>query len=188
MGLASWRDPEPVSAFPEALRVIRVPNLNRPEAVAAITAASCDLVCLMGARIINGKTIAALRAPIVNIHSSDPRWVRGGPVVIWEVLDGRDYIQLTIHEVVEALDAGAMLATRAHGIRFSGGIGRTTRHTMRAARPHVADLFAGVIEQWRRDELRRTSFQPGQLRVTPPVSQTLRAELRCRRSLARRTY
>ncbi len=176
-GLGSTGDPAP--RLPGGLDVVRVPNLNRAAAIAAIVDARCDLVCLMGARILTAKTLDALRAPVVNIHSSDPRWVRGGPVVVWEVLDARSEILLTVHEVAAALDAGAILATASHRISYAGGIGSTTRRTMRAALPAVCDLFARVIEQHRDGTLQRAPFAPGELRVTPSVTQALRAEMLC---------
>lgn len=178
--VGSKRHRESAQRFPDGTQVVHVPNLNRPAAIEAITAAGCDLVCLMGARILSAKTITALGAPVVNIHSSDPRWVRGGPVIIWEVLDQRACIQLTVHEVVEALDAGAILATAEQRILYSGGIGSTTRGTMRAAHPVVSNLFARVIAEFRDRTVQRTPFQPGDLRVTPTVLQTTRAEILCR--------
>jgi hypothetical protein len=174
--------------LPETVRVVRTRTLNAPAAAAAIREEGCDLVCLMGARILTRKTLQAIGVPIVNIHSSDPRWVRGGPVVVWEVLDDRPEIVLVVHEVVEELDAGAILAEDSQPLLYRSGLRATTDATMGAARPRVADLFATVILDFHAGTLKRTPFAAGQLRVTPKIRETLRADLLCRLRSRRRRY
>ena len=175
----SPRPPEP-PPIPAGIPVARTRTLNAPAATAAVQEAACDLVCLMGARILTRKTLQALRVPIVNIHSSDPRWVRGGPVVVWEVLDGRPAITLVVHEVVEALDAGKILAQGSQRLLYQGGLGATTEATMAAARPRVGDLFETVIRAFQSGSPAGVPFAPGELRVTPRIRETLRADLLCR--------
>jgi hypothetical protein len=170
-------EPRPL---PESLHVVLAASLNAPAAVSAIQDARCDLICLMGARILTAKTLETIGAPIVNIHSSDPRWVRGGPVVVWEVLDGRPQIVLVVHEVGEALDAGPILAQGSQRLLYRGGLRATTEATMAVARTQVTDLFASVIRDYQVGSVRKTAFAPGELRVTPRVGETLRAELQCR--------
>jgi hypothetical protein len=182
----SLRSPEP-APIPPDVRVVRSRTLNAAAAVTAVQEAKCNLVCLMGARILTRKTLQALAVPIVNIHSSDPRWVRGGPVVVWEVLDGRPAITLAVHEVVEALDAGKIFAQGSQRLLYLGGLGATTEATMAAARPHVGDLFETVIRAFQAGSAVGIPFAPGELRVTPRIRETLRAELLCRaRSRGRR--
>lgn len=172
-------------SLPEGLPIVRVPTLNSPTAIHAIIRAGCDLVCLMGARILTRRTLAGIGLPIINIHSSDPRWVRGGPVVVWEVLAGRPAITLVVHEVVEAVDAGAILAQGSQRVLYQGGLGATTEATMAAARPTVADLFERAIRDRLAGLPQRTPFQPGELRVTPALGEALRAERLCRVRTAR---
>ena len=181
----SPRIPEP-APIPTDVRVVRSRTLNAPTAVTAVQEAKCDLVCLMGARILTRKTLQALAVPIVNIHSSDPRWVRGGPVVVWEVLDGRPAITLVVHEVIEALDAGKMFAQGSQRLLYEGGLGATTEATMAAARPCVGDLFETVIRAFQAGSAVGIPFVPGELRVTPRIRETLCAELLCRARSRRR--
>jgi hypothetical protein len=166
--------------FPSDIRVVKVPTLNSAAAIEAVQSAGCDLVCLMGARILTRRTLDAMSASIVNIHSSDPRWVRGGPVVVWEVLAGHPALTLTVHEVTPAVDAGAILAERTQPVMYRGGLGATTQATMVAARPKVGDLFEQVIRDMAVGNAQRTSFTPGTLKVTPNLYQSLRAEMLCR--------
>jgi len=170
--------------FPPGLSVARVPTLNAPAAAEAIDAAGCDLVCLMGARVLTRRTLRAIGRPIVNIHSSDPRWVRGGPVVVWEVLAGRPAVGLVVHEVTEVLDAGAILAQGEQPLLYQHGLGETTRATMAAARARVGSLFEQVIRDKAAGTEHRTTFAPGPLKVTPSVGESFRAELLCRRRSA----
>jgi methionyl-tRNA formyltransferase len=169
-----------VAKAPPSLAVVRVGTLNSREAVDVVKSRGCDLVCLMGTRIISKETLAALGIPVVNIHSSDPAFVRGGPPVVWEILDKRTSITLTVHEVVEKLDSGAILRQKNHPIVFAGGLGRTVAGTMLAAKPLVAQLFYEVLVDYQRGAVERTEFAPGVLRVTPPIAATVRADCLCR--------
>ena len=166
----------------ESVAVVRVPTLNSAEAVEAVRSRACGLVCLMGTRVISKEALTDLSVPVINIHSSDPSFVRGGPPVIWEVLDGRESIALTIHEAVERVDTGAILRQAAHPILYAGGLGKTVGATMLSAQPKVARLFFDVITEYKEERLERTEFTPGPLRVTPSVAETLRADRFCRRS------
>jgi len=102
--------------LPPQLPTLHVPTLNAPAAAEATRNFGCDLVCLMGARFLSRRTLRNIGVPVVNIHSSDPRWVRGGPVVVWEVLANRAAITLVVHEATEVLDAGAILAQALNGL------------------------------------------------------------------------
>jgi len=176
----------PAPPFPEGVQAVRVPTLNSPLAAEAIRTAGCGFVCLMGARYLTRRTLQRIGVPIVNIHSSDPRWVRGGPVVVWEVLAGRTHITLVVHEVNEVLDSGAILAQAAQPLLYQGGLGATTTATLTAARPIMADLFDRVIRDQVAGTPRRTEFTPGPLKVTPSVRESLWAEIVCRRRTPRR--
>ncbi len=173
---------QPEPAFPAGANLIRVPTLNAPLAIDAVRAgAGHDLVCLMGARFLTRRTLRGLAAPVVNIHSSDPRRIRAGPVVVWEVLVDEPELTPVVHEATDVLDAGAILAEAAQPILYRGGLGATTTATMTAARPHVADLFANLVRGLATGTASRTPFAPGPLKVTPSVRETLRADLLCRR-------
>lgn len=166
--------------FPPGLPIVRVPTLNAASASEAMHRAGCDLICLMGARYLTRRTLRAVGAPVVNIHSSDPRWVRGGPVVVWEVLAHRSEIALVVHEATEVLDSGAILAQGAQAILYRGGLGATTAATMSASRLPVGDLFEQVIRDVAAGNPKRTPFAPGPLKVTPSLRESSRAELLCR--------
>jgi hypothetical protein len=160
--------------------VVRVGSLNSEEAIDAVKRANCELVCLMGARILTRKTLTALGIPIINSHASDPRKIRGGPPVVWEVLGGEREIVLTIHRVTEQLDAGTIHRQARQPIVFRNGIGSTTIATMQAALPTVCDLFEQVVVEYAAGTPTSIEFDPGPVFVTPSATAALRSELLCR--------
>jgi len=172
--------PEAMYEISEEIRVVKVPTLNSGLAIEAVSENDCDLICLMGTRIVTSETLRALKRPIVNIHTSDPRFVRGGPAVVWEILAGHCEIVLTIHQVVAKLDAGAILMQDVQPIIYSGGLGKTIQNTMVSAQPKIADLFKEVILRFQDGTLDHKTFPPGPLRVTPKIRETLRAQMLCR--------
>jgi folate-dependent phosphoribosylglycinamide formyltransferase PurN len=166
--------------FGKETTLVRVDTLNSQEACDAIRRSGCNLICLMGTRILTRKTLTAINLPIVNIHCSDPRFMRGSPSVVWETLAGYTSVTLTVHKVVPELDSGDILCEAKHPIEFSGGLGSTVSRTMRSALPVVADLFLQTILSFKTGTLCSLPFDPGPLRVTPKVLETLRAEWICR--------
>jgi hypothetical protein len=161
--------------------LIRVGTLNDGAAAAVVRNHDCDVVCLMGTRILTARTLADLGRPAINIHSSDPAHIRGGPPVVWEVLAGLDAVILTVHEVVPEVDAGRILVQQSHGISFSGGLGRTVERTMQAASEPVASLFEAALLGLRSGTLSPQSYQPGEFRTVPSITEMLRADRICRR-------
>src|SRR5437867_3803202 len=75
----------------------------------------------------------------------DPQLVRGGPVVVWELLQNANDIVLTLHRVTGQLDAGAVLEQRSIPIRFRNGLRGTTKATLAAAEPVAAAMFYDVL-------------------------------------------
>jgi len=167
--------------WPADVQVVQVPTLNCDQTTQAVRDSGCDVVCLMGAVMLSRETLSKLPPTVINIHSSDPQLVRGGPVVVWEILQNCSDIILTLHRVTEQLDGGAILDQRSVPIRFRNGLRGTTRATMAAAEPVVAGMFYDVLTKAAAGRLEERRSTPGPLRVTPSVRQLIEAERRCRR-------
>ncbi len=165
--------------LPSALRVVRVPSLNSREAIAAIRAAGADLVCLMQTRFLNARTLAALASEIVNLHTSDPRFMRGGPAIVWEILDDRKEIVMTVHRATEILDGGDILLQRPQPIVFRASLGATLAQTWEGALPAMADLVFDAIVGLENGTVTRQKFVPGPLRAMPTVAQMMCAQWKC---------
>jgi methionyl-tRNA formyltransferase len=165
--------------IPPALHVVCVPSLNSPEATAAIRSSGAELVCLMQTRFLNARTLAALGVEVVNLHTSDPRFMRGGPAIVWEILDDRDEIVMTVHKATEVLDGGDILLQKPQPVIFRASLGATLAQTWTAALPAMADLVFDAIVGMKKGTLTRLSFVPGLLRATPAVTQMLLARRKC---------
>ncbi|MBI5685326.1 MAG: hypothetical protein HZC54_09600 [Verrucomicrobia bacterium] len=171
-----------VSDLPQlspSLHVVRVPSLNSPAAITAIRSAGAELVCLMQTRFLNARTLVALSTEVINLHTSDPRFMRGGPAIVWEILDDREEIIMTIHKATEVLDGGDILLQRPQPIVFRASLGATLAQTWATALPAMADLVFDVIVGVKNGTLTPQSFVPGPLRATPSVENVLRAWRKC---------
>jgi methionyl-tRNA formyltransferase len=161
--------------------VLRVGSLNNGMAACLVRDLGCDVVCLMGTRILTARTLDELGSPAINIHSSDPAIIRGGPPVVWEVLAGLNEITLTIHEVAPQVDTGRILIQHAHAISFCGGLGSTIAQTMDGAAAPVAGLFDAALRGLWDGSIKPRSFEAGSLRTIPTVRELIRADRICRR-------
>ena len=171
-----------VSALPKlppALWVVRVPSLNSPEATTAIHAAGAELVCLMQTRFLTGKTLGALATEVINLHTSDPRFMRGGPAIVWEILGGHKEIIMTVHKATGVLDGGDILLQRPQPIVFRAGLGSTLAQTWSGALPAMADLVLDALVGIKNGTMVRQGFVPGPLRATPAVTRMLLAQWKC---------
>ncbi|MBF0454240.1 MAG: hypothetical protein HQL72_05400 [Magnetococcales bacterium] len=171
--------------LPEEIVTVEVGNLNDDVCVETTKQLPCDVICLMGTRIISKKVLDALKpALVINIHSGDPAFVRGSPALFWEILDGRDTIVLTIHEVVPELDAGPILLQKELPIRYSGSLGKTLDATSDLLPDQITDMFKEVLRQCQNKTEERRPFSPGKIRVIPSVLQTIAAHRVCQKKTA----
>jgi peptidoglycan/xylan/chitin deacetylase (PgdA/CDA1 family) len=69
-----------------------------------------DLGIVYGTRILKPSLFSIPRLGSINIHKRKvPDYRGGGPVGLWEMLDGQSEIGVTVHQVTEKLDAGAVV-------------------------------------------------------------------------------
>jgi peptidoglycan/xylan/chitin deacetylase (PgdA/CDA1 family)/folate-dependent phosphoribosylglycinamide formyltransferase PurN len=69
-----------------------------------------DLGIIYGTRILKPCLFSIPRLGSINIHKRKvPDYRGGGPVGLWELLDGQPEIGVTVHQVTEKLDAGAIV-------------------------------------------------------------------------------
>jgi len=87
-----------------------VPNLNSPEAVAAIAACQADLGIVLGTRILKSSTFSVPRLGCINLHKGKVPRYRGTPPGFWALFDGEESAGVTIHFVDSGLDTGDVIA------------------------------------------------------------------------------
>ena len=169
-------------SMPDELCLVQLDNLNSERCVREVQATRCDVICLMGSRIITKRTLNTLgEVHVVNCHSSDPSFVRGGPTVFWEILAGKNSMVLTVHKVVPEVDAGPIHQQKPVPIHYQRSLRKTIFRTLKEAEPLISELFRDVLIAACQDKLGHRAFTPGPIRVTPSIFQTCRAALFCRR-------
>ena len=71
-----------------------------------------DLGIIYGTRILKPELFTIPTQGSINIHKRKlPDYRGGGPVGLWELLDGQKEIGITVHTVEKAVDAGSILRT-----------------------------------------------------------------------------
>jgi methionyl-tRNA formyltransferase len=96
--------------MPGGDRVVRLASHNGAECQALLRKWNADVVIVYGTLIIGRKTIEACNRPI-NLHTGwSPRY-RGSDTMFWPLYnDEPDYVGVTVHRLVQGVDAGAILA------------------------------------------------------------------------------
>lgn len=161
-------------------RLVMTKTVNDPEVIGAINAAQVRLTVVFGADVFRRTTLQQLDSPIINVHCSDPRKIRGMPPVFWEVRDGLDELVVTVHDLEPRLDAGAIRAQRAVPIAWRSSLRATLAATRRRLDPVVADLLLEIVPAVLDGRAPRESFEPGPLRTNPTLGEILRAARICR--------
>jgi peptidoglycan/xylan/chitin deacetylase (PgdA/CDA1 family)/folate-dependent phosphoribosylglycinamide formyltransferase PurN len=85
-------------------------DIHSSEALEFVRAAQPDLGIIYGTRILKPELFTIPRQGSINIHKRKvPDYRGGGPVGLWEMLDGQKEIGVTVHRVEVKLDAGAVV-------------------------------------------------------------------------------
>lgn len=93
-------------------RLLVTQDCHEPEALEFVRSLEPDLGLVYATRILKRSLFGIPRLGSINIHKRKvPDYRGGGPVGLWELLDDAPEIGVTVHEVVEQLDAGAIIHT-----------------------------------------------------------------------------
>ncbi len=80
------------------------------EALEFVRSLHADLGIVYGTRILKPALFSIPRLGSINIHKRKvPDYRGGGPIGLWELLDDQSEIGVTVHQVTEKLDAGAVV-------------------------------------------------------------------------------
>ena len=86
-------------------------NLHSSESLEFVELQQSDLGIVFGTPILKPSLFAQPKHGCVNVHQRKlPDYRGGGPVGLWEMLDQKNEIGVSIHRVTEGLDAGAIVA------------------------------------------------------------------------------
>ena len=85
-------------------------NFHSEESLQFVRDLRTDLGIVYATRILKPSLFAIPRLGSINIHKRKvPEYRGGGPVGLWELLDEQPEIGITVHQVTEKVDAGAVV-------------------------------------------------------------------------------
>jgi len=134
-------------------RLLPTTSVNSPGYVAKVRELAPDVIVSVAAPEIFRKDIlASARLGCVNIHSGRLPVYRGMMPNFWQLLHGEPHAVVTVHDMVEKLDAGAILGTHELPLRV-----RDSGHrVMVAAKEEGARLMIRVLDRIRLGTATRT--------------------------------
>ncbi|HEX2494732.1 MAG TPA: formyltransferase family protein, partial [Steroidobacter sp.] len=103
--------------FGDARRIEVAPLRQRfvhrfpPEAVDEIKSLELDVILRFGFNIIRGDILQAARYGVWSFHHGDSERYRGGPALLWELIEGNPLSGAVLQRLDESLDAGAVLCS-----------------------------------------------------------------------------
>jgi hypothetical protein len=96
--------------WPEGCERIEVPSVNSPECIAAIERLKPRVILVLGTRIVERKTLAAIKAPLINYHAGITPKYRGVHGGYWAKAEGDlENFGVTVHLIDPGIDTGAVL-------------------------------------------------------------------------------
>ncbi len=126
--------------------VLDTPSVNDPGYIARVRGLAPDVVMsVAGPEIFSPGLLSAARLGCVNIHSGRLPEYRGMMPTFWQLIHGEPAVTVTVHRMVEALDAGDVLATADFPLRPRDSLDRVIRGTKRLG----ARLFLDVLRDLR---------------------------------------
>jgi methionyl-tRNA formyltransferase len=141
----------PALAAHRGIPVIETPTVNDPSFVEGLRSLELDLVISIAApEIFKKDLLEAPRLGCINMHSGKLPEYRGMMPTFWQMLHGEPHITISVHQMVQKLDAGDLLATRAFPIKEADSLDRIITGTKREG----ARLLIDVLGQLHRSEIR----------------------------------
>ncbi|MGM0585902.1 MAG: methionyl-tRNA formyltransferase [Pseudomonadota bacterium] len=126
--------------------VLPTHSVNEPDYVARVRALAPDVIMsVAGPEIFSRELLSVARLGCVNIHSGRLPDYRGMMPTFWQLLRGERAVTVTVHRMVEKLDAGDVLATADFALRPRDSLDRVIRGTKRLG----ARLFLAVLRDLR---------------------------------------
>jgi methionyl-tRNA formyltransferase len=158
-----WFKTPAVAARAKGLPVFTPDNVNTPEWRERIAALQPDLILSVYYRhMIGTKILGMPRLGAFNLHGSLLPKYRGRAPINWAVLHGEPRIGMTLHRMVKAPDAGAIVDQEGVHIGPRDTAEQAFRKVLPCARTVVARqidaLLAGTAKETPQDESQATYF------------------------------
>lgn len=143
----------PAAGFAEAhgVQVVRAPDPNRPEAIAALERIEPDLLLLACLRHIVGRTTReTARLGALNLHPSALPRFRGPDPVFWQLRAGVTRAGVTVHVATGSVDAGPIVAQRWLKVRAGIGADALTAALVRLGVRALAETLPDIERRIRK--------------------------------------
>jgi methionyl-tRNA formyltransferase len=158
-----WFKTPAVAARAKGIPVFTPDNVNTPEWRERLAALQPDLILSVYYRhMIGTKILGMARLGAFNLHGSLLPKYRGRAPINWAVLHGEPRIGMTLHRMVKAPDAGAVVDQEGVAIGPRDTAEQVFRKVLPCARTVVARqidaLLAGTAKETPQDESQATYF------------------------------
>jgi methionyl-tRNA formyltransferase len=133
-------------AAERSIAMVPATSVNAPEYVARVRQLAPDVIVSVAApEIFRADILRVPRLGSINIHSGRLPVYRGMMPTFWQMLHGEPNVTVTVHEMAERLDAGAVLGTATVPIAPNDSLDRVIGTSKQAG----ARLLMQVLEQIR---------------------------------------
>ncbi len=158
-----WFKTPAVAAREHDIPVFTPDKVNTPEWIERITAMHADLILSVYYRNMIGARILALpRLGAFNMHGSLLPKYRGRAPINWAVLHGEPRIGMTLHRMVKAADAGAIVDQEGVDLGPRDTAEQAFRKVLPCARRvlerQIDALLAGTARETPQDDTQATYF------------------------------
>ena len=127
--------------------LLEVQDVNGAACHAALAAARPDVILSFHFdQIFTPETLALAQLGGVNVHPSLLPRHRGPIPAFWALQEGQAATGVSIHRIVARIDAGEVLAQRAHGLPLGVSASTAARLLHQAALPLIGDAFRALAE------------------------------------------
>lgn len=126
----------------QGLALLPCRSVNAPDYVERVRRLEPDVIVSVAApEIFKADVLAVPRLGCVNIHSGRLPTYRGMMPTFWQLLHGEPHVVVTVHEMTEELDAGAVLGTLQWPLRERDSLDRVMTETKRAGALLMIDVL-----------------------------------------------
>ncbi len=133
-------------AAERSIPMLPATSVNAPEYVEEVRRLAPDVIVSVAApEIFRADILRVPRLGCINIHSGRLPVYRGMMPTFWQMLHGEPNVTVTVHEMAERLDAGAVLGTASVPITANDSLDRVISTSKQAG----AHLLIQVLEQVR---------------------------------------
>jgi methionyl-tRNA formyltransferase len=130
-----------------AIACLPTESVNAPGYVQLVKTMAPDVIVSVAApEIFRNGILGAAKLRCINIHSGRLPKYRGMMPTFWQLLHGEECATVTIHDMAEKLDAGAVLATLDVELRQRDSLDRVITETKRAGARLMIEVLRKIAD------------------------------------------